>query len=574
MSPRTPQEGPDRSASTDRSGDGLAFSSARGRWVLSAAVLGSGIAAIDATAVGVALPSIGRDFDTGLASLQWVVTAYTLTLAGLLLLGGSLGDRYGRRKVFLVGVAGFALASLLCGLSPNVYALIAARAFQGIWAALLTPGSLAILQSSFRQDDRATAIGAWSALSGVATAIGPFVGGWLVLAVSWRLIFLVNLPLAVAVIMVSTRHVPESTRPAASPGLDAAGAVLGTLGLVGLCYGLIEGPGRGWTAVSVLTPLIVGAALLGMFVAVERRVRAPMLPLGLFASRQFTVANLVTFVVYAGLGGSLFLLPIELQQVGGYSAVEAGTAMLPVTILMLLLSARSGALAERIGPRLQMSAGPVLAGAGLAWLSRAGDGDGYWLDVLPAVVVLGLGLATTVAPLTATALAAAPVENAGVASAVNNDVARTAQLLAVAVLPAAAGLVGASYLRPAAFNHGFRIAMILAALLAVAGGLTALVGIRNPSPRPAPAPAGAGTAIGRAAETAGSAGTAPEAGTAPATGPAPAAALPSQAHAHPRAHFRHCALDATPVATAPTNCPGATPCAGATPDHTTNTPAG
>jgi EmrB/QacA subfamily drug resistance transporter len=486
--------------------------------VLGATVLGSGLAAIDATAVGVALPSIGRDFRAGLASLQWVVTAYTLTLAGLLLVGGSLGDRYGRRRVFVIGVSWFAISSLLCGLAPNSAALVGARALQGVGGALLTPGSLAILQASFTQDDRSRAIGAWSGLSGVATAIGPFVGGWLVGAVSWRLIFFINLPLALAVVLISARHVPESTDPAAPSRIDLRGAALVTLGLVGLSYGLIEGPGHGWASPRVIGPLVAGVALLVAFVAVERREREPMLPPRLFASRQFAAANLVTFVMYAGLGGALFLLPIEMQQVGRYSPMVAGLALLPVTVLMLALSARSGALADRIGPRLQMSVGPLVAAAGLALLARAGSGGGYVRDVLPAVAVLGLGLATTVAPLTSTALGAAPAENAGVASAVNNDVARTAQLLAVAVLPAVAGLSGAAYLQAEVFNRGFRIAMWLAAGLAAAGGLAAAATIRNPPRVPAAVPT-----------------------------------LPAEA----REHFSHCALEATPVATTPKNCPTA-----------------
>ncbi|OHV59342.1 MFS transporter [Pseudofrankia sp. BMG5.36] len=515
----------------------MVVASARGRWVLLATVLGSGLASIDATAVGVALPSIGRDFGTGLATLQWVVTAYTLTLAGLLLVGGSLGDRYGRRRVFLLGVGWFALASLLCGLAPNSSVLVGARALQGVGGALLTPGSLAILQASFAEGDRSRAIGAWSGLSGVTTAVGPFLGGWLVSAVSWRLIFFINLPLAVAVMVVAARHVPESTDPAAPRRIDLPGAALVTLGLVGLSYGLIEGPGRGWTSPTVIGLLVAGAALLAGFVVVERRERAPMLPPSLFASRQFTAANLVTFAVYAALGGALFLLPIELQQSAGYSPIEAGTALLPVTIIMLALSARSGALADRIGPRLQMTAGPLLAAVGLALLTRAGDGGGYLRDVLPAVSVLGLGLASTVAPLTSTALGAAPAEHAGVASAVNNDVARTAQLLAVAVLPAAAGLSGAAYLDADAFSHGFRTAIWLAAAVCAVGGLIAAAGVRNPRraavPAPVPVPV---QAVGPAARV-------------PATG----TRLVSPSRAQP--HFRHCALDGTPVATNPGNCP-------------------
>jgi len=539
------------------SADDLTMTSARGRWVLLATVLGSGLASIDATAVGVALPSIGRDLGTSLATLQWVVTAYTLTLAGLLLVGGSLGDRYGRRRVFLIGVGWFALASLLCGLAPNPSVLVGARALQGVGGALLTPGSLAILQASFARDDRSRAIGAWSGLSGVTTAIGPFLGGWLVSAVSWRLIFFINLPLAVAVMAVAARYVPESTDPAAPRRIDVAGATLVTLGLVGVSYGLIESPARGWLSPVVIVPLVAGVAMLAAFVGAEHRTRAPMLPPSLFAARQFTAANLVTFAVYAALGGALFLLPIELQQAAGYSPVKAGTALLPVTIIMLALSARSGALADRIGPRPQMTVGPVLAAVGLALLSRVGDDGGYLRDVLPAVTVLGLGLATTVAPLTSTALGAVSAEHAGVASAVNNDVARTAQLLAVAVLPAAAGLGGAAYLDPAAFNHGFRTAMWLMAAVCAAGGVIAAVSIRDPrrvaARRPSPAPRGGAVPAAEPVPT-----------RAPAPDLEPAAALEQRQPAtvaaaasvgRSQGHFRHCGLDAPPVATCPGNCP-------------------
>ncbi|EFC82726.1 DHA2 family efflux MFS transporter permease subunit [Parafrankia sp. EUN1f] len=461
---------------------GLRMSTARGRWVLLATVLGSGIASIDATAVSVALPSIGRDLGADLASLQWVITAYTVTLAGFLLVGGSLGDRYGRRRVFMIGVGWFAVASLLCGIAPNVPVLVAARALQGVGGALLAPGSLAILQASFAVGDRPRAIGAWSGLSGVATAVGPFLGGWLVEVLSWRLVFFINLPLVAAVLVVAARHVPESTDPGATGRVDLAGAVLVTGGLVGLSYGLIEGPDSGWDAPAVLGALLLGVASLAGFVAVERRAATPMMPLDLFGSRQFSAANMVTFVVYASLGGALFLLPIQLQQVGGYSPLAAGTALLPLTIVMLTLSARSGALAERIGPRAQMTVGPVVAAAGLALITRAAGEGGYLLDVLPGVIVLGLGLATVVAPLTSTALGAAPAEHAGIASAVNNDVARTAQLLAVAVLPAAAGLTGDAYLDAAGFASGFQSALWIVAGLCASGGLVAYLGIRNPAP--------------------------------------------------------------------------------------------
>jgi EmrB/QacA subfamily drug resistance transporter len=470
---------------------GLGYASGPGRWVLLGTVLGSAIASIDATVVGIALPAIGRDFTTGLATLQWVVTAYTLTLAGLLLLAGALGDRYGRRRVFIIGVVWFAAASALCGFAPDASTLIAARALQGVGAALLTPGSLAIIEASFRPSDRGRAIGAWSGLSGVATAIGPFLGGWLVQAVSWRLIFFINLPVAAAVVAVAWRHVPESHDPDATGRVDLPGGALVTLGLIGLTYGLIEGPSRGWGAPAVLGALAAGVLLIAAFAVWQRRAANPMLPLGLFSSTQFTATNLVTFVVYGALGGALFLLPIQLQQVSGYTALAAGTALLPVTLIMLTLSARSGALAARIGPRLQMSAGPVVAGAGLALFARIGPGGNYLTEVLPAVAVFGLGLAVTVAPLTATVLAAAPARHAGMASAVNNDVARAAGLIAVAVLPAVAGITGSAYLRPADFSAGFHRAVLICAGLCVLGGALSLAAIRNPrrAPGPAAAPA-------------------------------------------------------------------------------------
>jgi EmrB/QacA subfamily drug resistance transporter len=441
------------------------------------------MASIDATVVGIALPAIGRDFHAGLADLQWVVTAYTLTLAGLLLLAGALGDRYGRRRVFLIGVGWFAIASGLCGIAPNAPVLITARALQGVGAALLTPGSLAILQASFRPEDRGRAIGAWSGLSGVGTAIGPFLGGWLIQAVSWRLIFAINLPLAVLVVVVARRHVPESRDTSLTGRVDLVGGVLVTVGLIGLTYGLIEGAG-GWTRPAPLAALAVGVVLLAVFIAYERRHTAPLLNLKLFASTQFTAANTVTFVVYAALGGALFLLPIQLQQVSGYTALEAGISLLPVTVIMLLLSARSGALSARIGPRLQMTLGPVLIAVGLALFGRIGASGSYVTEVLPAVVVFGFGVAAIVAPLTTTVLAAVPAEHAGMASAVNNDVARAASLIAVAVLPAAAGLTGASYLHPAEFSAGFHTASFISAGLCVLGGMLAAVTIRNPA-RPA-----------------------------------------------------------------------------------------
>ncbi|MFL6241200.1 MAG: MFS transporter [Actinomycetes bacterium] len=457
----------------------LHYGSTAGRWVVAATVLGSGIAAIDATVVGIALPAIGKDFDVGVSSLQWVVNAYTLTLAGLLLLGGALGDQFGRRRLFLVGTIWFALASLLCGFAPNATVLVLARALQGVGGALLTPGSLAILQASFVQSDRSKAIGAWSGLGGVATAIGPFLGGWLISAVSWRLVFFINLPIAAVVVAIAARHVPESATPEAG-GVDGSGGAVITAALVGLTYGLIEGPTRGWTSPAVTVSLAASVLLVLVFLYVEGRRRSPLLPLAIFQSRQFTATNAVTFLVYAALGGVLFLLPVVLQEVSGYSPLVAGSALLPVTAIMLLLSARSGALAARIGPRLQLSVGPLVIAAGLVLLVRV-DRGGYAAHVLPAMAVFGLGLAITVAPLTSTVLAAAPEDHSGIASAVNNDVARTGGLIAVAVLPAAAGITGVTFGHADALAHGFHNAAVIAAAACVVAAGLAAVAIRNPT---------------------------------------------------------------------------------------------
>src|SRR6202050_1683216 len=468
-------------AVTSSSVAGLSYKSSAGRWVLLATILGSSMAAIDATVVGIALPAIGRDFHATLASLQWVFTGYTLTLAGLLLFAGALGDRYGRKKIFVIGVIWFALASLLCGAALNAPELIAARALQGVGAALLTPGSLAILEASFVKADRSKAIGAWSGFAGVGTAIGPFLGGWLIQAVSWRLIFAINLPVAALVVAVSLRHVPESRDVNATGRVDLTGGVLVTLGLVGLTYGLIEGPGKGFAHPQPLTALIAGVVLLAAFLWWERRAAYPVLPLRLFRSIQFRSANVVTFIVYGALGGALFLLPIQLEQVSGYTALQAGISLLPVTVVMLLLSARSGALAARIGPRLQMTVGPVVIAIGLALFARVGASGSYVTNVLPAVLVWSFGLAINVAPLTATVLSAVPAENAGAASAVNNDVSRAAGLIAVAVLPAAAGLTAASSPHKAEFTAGFHTAMFISAGVCLGGALLAGLTIRNPS---------------------------------------------------------------------------------------------
>jgi EmrB/QacA subfamily drug resistance transporter len=459
-----------------------------GRWVVLATVLGSGVASLDATVVNVALPAIGEDLDTGLTGLQWTINAYTLTLAGFLLLGGALGDHFGRRRIFVIGVIWFAIASLLCAMAPTSEMLIAARALQGVGGALLTPGSLAILEATFHPDDRGAAIGAWSGLGGVTTAIGPFLGGWLIDAVSWRLIFFINLPLAAAVVWVAARKVPETRDPNAPASVDVPGAVLAALGLAGVTYGLTEGGVQGWGAPAVVVPIVVGLAAIAAFLVVQHRSRHPMMPLELFASRQFSAANLVTFVVYAALGGALFLTPTTLQIVLGFTPLESGAALIPLTIVLLLFSARAGRLAGRIGPRIPMTVGPILAGLGLILLMRLSPGGSYWVDVLPGLLVLAGGLALTVAPLTATVLAAASSDHAGVASAVNNDVARIASLLAVAVLPVAAGIASSDYLDPDTLADGFHSAMLISGAMCILGGLIALLTISRPCPAAAPEP--------------------------------------------------------------------------------------
>ncbi|MFN8078239.1 MAG: MFS transporter [Kineosporiaceae bacterium] len=459
----------------------LRLSEPAGRWVLLATVLGSGLALLDATVVNVALGRIGADLDADLGGLQWTLNGYTLALAALILLGGSLSDRLGRRRIFVIGTAWFALASALCALAPSIEVLVAARALQGVGGALLTPGSLAILAASFAPEERSRAIGAWSGLGGVAAAVGPFLGGWLIDLWSWRLVFLINLPVAAVVIGVSLRHVPESRDPGASGSLDVSGTVLGALALGGLTYASIAAGGQGWT------PLVTGCAVAGglavvLFVVHLRRAVDPLVPPALFGSRPFTAANLVTFCVYAALGAMFFLLVLKLQVVAGFSPLLAGAALLPLTVLMLLFSSASVALADRIGPRVQLVLGPLLAAAGLLATLRIDGTSSYWVDVIPATALFGLGMTTLVAPLTSAVLAAAPVQHAGVASGVNNAVARAASLLAVAVIPAAAGLGGDDYRSVVDFAAGYRSAMLLCAGLLVLGSLMA-IGVGPAQPR-------------------------------------------------------------------------------------------
>jgi EmrB/QacA subfamily drug resistance transporter len=458
---------------------GLRMGTVAGRWVIGAAVLGSGVAFLDSTVVNAALPAIAKDFHVGLADLQWVVTAYLLTLGSLLVIGGSLGDLFGRRRVFVIGLVGFAFTSLFSGVAPSIGTLIAARALQGLTAALLIPGSLAIISASFRPADRGAAIGAWSGLAGVATALGPFLGGFLIDSVSWRLVFLINLPIVAITVVLATRHVPETRDETADRRVDVLGGAVLAVGLAGVVYALIDGPAHGWTGVPLALG-VVGIASLIAFLVVELRTSHPMIPLGIFRSRQFSGANAVTFVVYGALGAVTFLLVVHLQTDLGYSALGAGAALIPITVLMFAFSARMGALAQRIGPRVPMTVGPLIVGAGTVLFARVDVGSSYWTTVLPGALVLGLGLVVTVAPLTAAVLGAVDDHHAGVGSAINNAVSRIAGLLAVAVLPALAGLAGAGGRLD--LVGGFGRAMIISGGLAALGGVLAWVTIRTAAP--------------------------------------------------------------------------------------------
>ncbi|WP_413808244.1 MFS transporter [Streptomyces sp. OE57] len=451
---------------------GVRLSVPAGRWLVFTTVLGSAMALLDSTVVNVALPRIGLDLGADLPVLQWTVNAYMLTLAGLILLGGALGDRFGRRRVFVIGVVWFALASLACGLAPNAGVLIAARAFQGIGGALLTPGSLALIQSVIHRDDRARAIGLWSGFGGIGAAIGPFLGGWLVDGPGWRWVFFINVPLAAVCVPVALRHVPETRDPRPRGRFDVLGAVLGAAALALVTYALIAAPQKG-TSPAVVVPGVAGLALGAVFIVLERRLREPMLPPSIFASRQFSAVNVVTLCVYAAFGGFFFLSVLDLQVVVGYSALAAGTALLPTTTLMLLLSARSGELGKRIGPRIPLTVGPLLCAGGMLLMTRAGVGAVYWRDILPALLVLGLGMVVVVAPLTATVLASVDVARAGLASGVNNAAARAAGLVAVAALPLLAGMGPEAYRSADAFSSTFRRAMPICAGVLVLGALLA-----------------------------------------------------------------------------------------------------
>jgi EmrB/QacA subfamily drug resistance transporter len=490
---------------------------------LLAAVLGTSVVFLDATVTSVALPAIRGDLGGGLSGQQWVTNAYLLTLSSLLLIGGSLGDVLGQKRVFLVGVAGFGLTSALCAVASSIPELCVFRSMQGVFAALVTPTALAVIIHVFPEDERAKAIGTWTALSSIVGVIGPFIGGVLIAAGSWRLIFLLNAPLVLVTLVLIARGVPASASAGIGGRLDFLGALLAAVALSGSVFAVTEQPARGWSTL-VIGSLAVGVLGAIAFIAHEARARAPMLPLRLFRERNFTIGNVATLTAYLGLGGVIFLLPVFLQEVSGYSPVQAGLALLPVTTLLIVLSRRFGALADRIGSRVLISLGALVASCGLLLLARVDQRADYISEVLPALLVFGLGLAMLVAPLTATVLGAVQEDHAGVAAAVNTTLSRIAQLFAVAVLGAIVSLafagrvdttLGRTAIDPAghaaisaakrqplgspslngvppgervllratfedASVHAFRVADVIAAVLVAGGGLIALAGIRNP----------------------------------------------------------------------------------------------
>ncbi|MBC7633849.1 MFS transporter [Aeromicrobium sp.] len=451
----------------------MRLASTQGRWLLAAMILGSGMAFLDGSIVGLALPAIDRDLHGGVSGLQWTIVAYTLTLAALILVGGALGDRHGRRRVYVIGVSWFAIASMLCAVSPTIEVLVVARGLQGVGAALLTPGSLAIISASFVLEDRGRAIGLWSGLAGVTTAIGPLLGGTLVDAVGWRSIFWLNVPLAATVIWLSVKHVPETRGE--QKNLDLGGSALAASGLAALTYGLVD---KWWL------PAAIGGMLMVVFVIHQKVTPHALVPLSLFADRIFTAANICTFAIYGALAASLFLLVLQLQYVAGFSPLEAGLATMPMTIIMLLFSSRAGALGSRIGPRWPMTFGPLVAATGMLLWLRIDESTSFVLDVLPGSIVFGTGLTLLVAPLTTAVLAAAPDSQTGIASGINNAVARTASLLAVAAIPPLAGIAGKDFADPAVFGPGFNTGMLMCVGMLVVAATCAALLIHGPKVSP------------------------------------------------------------------------------------------
>ena len=469
----------------DEAAGNLRYASPAGRWVLAVAVLGSGAAFLESSVVTIALPDIGRDLGLELGGLQWVINAFLVALTALMILGGSLGDLYGRRRIFIAGLGAFAVASLGCALAPSGGVLIVARILQGAAAALVVPTSLAVVEASFAKEDRGRAIGAWAGWSGISTLIGPFLGGVLVDLGSWRLVFMAVVAVAVPAALLAARHLPED-RPehASQQRPDWSGAFLATLGLAAATYALVEAGGRGLGHPVVLAAAAGGGLLLVAFLLVERRAADPMLPLSIFRSRRFSGANAATLANYLAIGATFFFLSLQLQNVLGYSALAAGAASFPATGIMMLFSARAGWLGQKLGPRLPMTIGPLVLGAGVFMLAGVGAGDGYVESILPGVVVFGIGMTIFVAPLTTAVLSALPDDRAGIASAVNNAATRFAQLLSSSALPAAAGIGAGTAVGPGAFSAGFETAMLIAAATAAVGGAIAWVTIRPSEGQP------------------------------------------------------------------------------------------